>query len=78
MDLKLPDKPIAICETRKKTVNHHFNPLHLLYANDIGYSCNANILSFADDTTIFSSHANINSLFVIGNKDINDIHLVMC
>jgi len=33
--------------------------LYLIYANDIGNSCQCNILSFAGDTTLFVSHSNI-------------------
>ena len=36
--------------------------LYLIYVNDIENSCDSNILSFADDTTIYSSHSDINSL----------------
>ena len=52
--------------------------LYLLYVNDIHHSCNSNILSFADDTTIFSSHSNIMSLFELGNKDLNDSYTWFC
>ena len=31
--------------------------LYLIYVNDIENSCDSNILSFADDTTIYSSHS---------------------
>ena len=52
--------------------------LYLRYVNDINYSCNCNILFVTDNTTIISSHANINYLFLIGNKDLNYIYLVLC
>jgi len=42
--------------------------LYLMYVNDIGNSCQCNILSFADDTTLYASHSNINELFSIANK----------
>ena len=32
--------------------------LYLVYVNDIGNSCNGYILSFADNTTLITSHAN--------------------
>ena len=41
--------------------------LYLIYVNDIENSCDSNLLSFADDTTIYSSHSDINSLFEMGN-----------
>ena len=33
--------------------------LYLIYVNDIENSCDSNILSFADDTTIYSSHSEL-------------------
>ena len=33
--------------------------LYLIYVNDIGNSCDGNMLSFADDTSLFLSHSNI-------------------
>ena len=36
--------------------------LYLLYVNDINNSCDGAILSFADDTTLFTSHSNIGEL----------------
>ena len=30
--------------------------LYLIYVNDIGNSCAGNVLSFADDTTLYTSH----------------------
>ena len=41
------------------------------YVNDIGNSCDGNILSFADDTTLFLSHSNIGQLYELANKQIN-------
>jgi hypothetical protein len=34
--------------------------VYLIYVNDIGNSCQCNILSFADDTTLYVSHSYIN------------------
>ena len=33
--------------------------LYLIYVNDICNSCQGNILSFADDTTLYTSHSNL-------------------
>ena len=52
--------------------------LYLIYVNDIENSCDSNILSFADDTTIYSSHSDINSLFEMGNTDINNLYTWFC
>ena len=41
--------------------------LFLVFVNDIYLSCSANILSFADDTTMYLSNANIDSLFLSAN-----------
>ncbi len=30
--------------------------LYLIYVNDIGNACDGNILSYADDTTLYTSH----------------------
>ena len=37
--------------------------LYLIYVNDIENYCQCNILSFADDITLYVSHSNINTLF---------------
>jgi len=47
--------------------------LYLIYVNDIGHSCQCNILSFADDTTSYASHSNINELFSIANKQLENL-----
>ncbi len=36
--------------------------LYLIYVNDIGNSCKGNILSFADDTTLYTSHSDLAQL----------------
>ena len=46
--------------------------------NDIENSCDSNILSFADNTTIYSSHSDINSLFEMGNTEINNLYTWFC
>ena len=50
--------------------------LYLLYVNDIPHSCEAAILSFADDITLFVSNPDIESLFSEANLQINK--LVLC
>ena len=37
--------------------------LYLIYVNDISKSCKCNILSFADDTTIYLSNSDLNVLY---------------
>ena len=38
--------------------------LYLIYVNDIPYSCNSEILSFADDTTLFVSKPDRDTLLM--------------
>ena len=45
---------------------------------DIGNSCDGNILSFTDDTTLFLSHSNIEQLYELANKQINDLFEWLC
>ena len=52
--------------------------LYLIYVNDIANSTQANILSFADDTSLFLSHSNINSLYQIANIEINNLFNWFC
>ena len=52
--------------------------LFLLYVNDIHRSCDSNILSFADDTTLFMSHNDISVLYRDANKHINDLYYWFC
>ena len=49
---------------------------NLIYLNDIEDTCDSNILSFADDSAIYSSHSDniINSQSKIGNKEINNLY----
>ena len=48
--------------------------LYLVYVNDIGKSSKFNILSFDDDTTLYLSHYNLNTLYVNADKVINDLY----
>jgi hypothetical protein len=52
--------------------------LYLIYVNDIGKSCQCNILSFADDTTLYVSHSNIDELFAIANEQLNNLFTWFC
>ena len=52
--------------------------LYLIYVHDIHKSCNSNILSFADDTTLFLSNSNIGSLYEEANKEINSLYMWFC
>ena len=45
--------------------------LFLIYINDIQNCTSLNLLSFADDTTVYSSHSNITQLFNNMNKELN-------
>lgn len=47
--------------------------LYLIYVNDIRNSCKSKILSFADDTTLYVSHSDINLLYVQANSEINNL-----
>ena len=50
----------------------------LIYVNDINQSCNGNILSFADDTTKFLSHNDINTIYDEANQQINQLYEWFC
>ena len=52
--------------------------LYLLYVNDIKNACSNSILSFADDTTLFLSDHDIDTLFASANRDINKLHEWFC
>jgi hypothetical protein len=52
--------------------------LYLIYVNDIGNSCEGNILSFADDTTLYMSNSNLNKLFSDVNIQINNLFQWFC
>ena len=49
--------------------------LNSIYVNDICFSCNGSILSFADDTTIYVSDSNIDILFNNAKILINSLFL---
>ena len=52
--------------------------LYLIYVNDIYNSCTGNILSFADDTTLYTSHSDIQQLYTTANTHINNLFEWFC
>ena len=52
--------------------------LYLIYVNDIYNSCQGNILSFADDTTVYLSSADLDELYHRANIQINDLFVWFC
>ena len=47
--------------------------LFLIYINNIQNCTSLNLLTFADDTTVYLSYSNITQLFTNINKDLNDL-----
>ena len=52
--------------------------LYLIYVNHIPNSCNGNILSFADDTTLCMSNSNLQALFLEENETVNKLFHWFC
>jgi len=52
--------------------------LYLIYVNDIGNSCTENIVSFADDTTLYMSNSDLSTLFYDANAQINNLFQWFC
>ena len=52
--------------------------LYLLYVNDIYKSCNGNILSFADDTTMYVSDHDVNTLYKKAQIETNNLFNWFC
>ena len=52
--------------------------LYLIYVNYIPNSCNGNILSFADDTTLCMSNCNLQALFLEANETVNKLFHWFC
>ena len=52
--------------------------LYLIFVNDISKSTNAKILSFADDTSLFISNANVNTLYETANVEMNKLFEWFC
>ena len=46
--------------------------------NDIPNSCNGNMLSFADDTTLCMSNFNLQTLFLEANETVNKLFHLFC
>ena len=54
-------------------------PLHyLIYVNDIKHATSGNILSFADDTSLFLSDSDVSSLFRRSNIEVNNLFNWFC
>ncbi len=52
--------------------------LYLLYVNDISQASTANILSFADDTSLYISDRNLKTLYDRANVEINKLYQWFC
>ncbi len=52
--------------------------LYLIYVNDIANSTQSNILSFADDTSLFMSHSNVNTLYNMANTEMINLYIWFC
>lgn len=52
--------------------------LFLVYVNDIKNATNLKVLSFADDTTAFTSHPNLDTLFETANREANGLYEWFC
>ena len=52
--------------------------LYLIYVTDIENSCVGNMLSFANDTTLFMSDSNIETLYANVNKQVNALYDWFC
>ena len=63
-----------VCMYHRSETLQYFNKLYIY----IHRSCDSNILSFADDTTLFMSHNDLNVLYRDANKHINDLYYWFC
>lgn len=52
--------------------------LYLIYVNDIANSTTSNVLSFADDTTLYMANSNINELYELANIEMNNLYQWFC
>ena len=63
-------------------MEYHKDPyppvLFLIYINDISNSTSLNLLSFADDTTIYHSDCDIDHLTVTLNHELKNIYNWLC
>jgi hypothetical protein len=49
-----------------------------MYINDINNCTHLSILSFADDTTVYMSHKNLNELYNIANEELVKLNDWLC
>ena len=52
--------------------------LCVICGNDIDNSCTEKLLSFADDTTLFTSNSNLNELYDNVNLEVNGLYQWFC
>ena len=52
--------------------------LYLLYVNDICFASDCNILSFADDTSLYLADSNLAKLFKKANEEVNKLYDWFC
>ena len=52
--------------------------LFLVYINDINFCTNLSLLSFADDTTVYSAHHNVTDLFTHTNRELSNLNDWFC
>ena len=52
--------------------------LYLIYVNDIFMACDSTILSYADDTTMVSSHPNLKQLYLNANSLVDKLYTWFC
>jgi len=48
------------------------------HVNDIGNSCQCNIISFVDDTTLYTSHSDINGSYSIAHEQLDNLFTWSC
>ena len=52
--------------------------LYLIYVNDIFMACDSTILSYADDTTMVSSHPDLKQLYLNANSLVDKLYTRFC
>ena len=52
--------------------------LYLIYVNDIPKATTGNLLSFADDTSLYLSHSDVDILFQNANTEMNNLYEWFC
>jgi len=59
--------------------NKVFGPtLFLIYVNDIGKSTDLDILSYADDTTLYLINTNVKTLYLKANEELEKLYDWFC